>query len=644
MIKKWHKSILIEEINFDELPKTIHSQINNLTPETDVLDYEALFSELNVDFENILDELEEVEEDDKQKYIYDLLMNILPKKNELKHVEKDMAKFDFWNYISWTLNNEHDVDAYAKDKNQQFIDETLEEWKQEKVSRLVELRERLYRERDLRKLELLEKRKQDKLNKAEQAELDYIEEFDDGHTDLLENHSPDEFKVSEEEFNMPESNQLDEMDGPSFDFGNVEMFGAGEESEYSMSEINLDEDFSDFNPKLKMDTPQEIEDDKYQNQNNSVETKVETQIEEKIEIREVEKIVTDPSLVKKIEEQQKEIQSIINKSNEEISREKQAMQKVLHSKDEELALLEKTLMEYIEKEREEFEKQREIFEEEIESRNEHISELKHEVFELHSDEEEKKKEKEALIKAATLEELQKMPKKELRVLCDRLTINYSKTEVKASLITKLMAKATKLERRYNKVDIEDELHRRLEQMKQVENINATKELNVDPFANMDVNQGLDDPFSSNGDPFAGMIDNTGMDDMFGDGNDPFGNIDMGDGMDDMFGGGNDPFANVDTSGGMDDAFSNSSDPFANIDASDGMDDTFSNSSDPFANMSQQQGMDDGFSSSEDPFSNMNMEQSGLRDKMITDESNPEESNNSENLNKKKKRKWRFNKR
>lgn len=627
MIKKWHKSILVESINYDELPKEIKRKIMALTPEDEVLDYEDLFTQLNVDFEGVLDELNEVEDEEKQQYIFDLLMSILPKKNELKHVEKDMAKFDFWNYMSWTLNQEHDVDEFSKEKNQQFIDETLEEWKQEKVSRLVELRERLYKERDERKLELLEKRRNEKLNKAEEKELEYIEQFDDGHVDSF-NFDFNSNEIDQvQDIKIDELDSMDEINEPKFDFGDIETFGAGEDNGYNMSEIDLDGDFSEFNPKMNLEEPKEIKEGKFASQQ-PMEQQTNNQTAEKkikVEIKEIEKYVTDPALLKKIEEKEQEINKLIQKSQEDIEKEKKSAERIVAGKDEELQILEKKLTEYIENEREQFEKEKEIFEEEIDSRNEKISELKHEIFEMHNEDEEAQKEKEALIRAATLEELKKMKKQDLRRLCDRLTINYSKTELKESLINKLVLKAKKLERVYNQVDIEDEVERRLEIMKNNKDFSATKELTVDPFENINNQQGLDDPFSNGNDPFGDLVQDSGMDDMFGGGSDPFGNIDMSGGMDDMFGGGNDPFANVDTNGGMDDEFGSSSDPFANVDTSGGMDDEFGGgNNDPFANVKNDGGMDDSFSSSSDPFSNLNMQQAGLTDSTTPTETEEEQ--------------------
>lgn len=608
MIKKWHRIILVEEIDFTKIPQELKDNVTRVTNKDKILSYEPLFEALGYSFDDVLNELDQVEEEGKKNYIYQLFIDTLPKKQEIKDIEKDMAKFDLWNYIASTLNPDHDAAAFEKELEEQYLSETLDDWKHEKVSRLVEVRERLEKERLKRKKELLERKKQKKLDAEEKEELEYIEEYDK-YQDELKKMRIEELKQNGPAFTDDLMGDIN-LDGDFTDFNSPEipeeelealMNPEGEFKTEGMEEMN---ELQGSNKEEKLETTEIVEDERPNARRNKLKGKssssqTEKEVEkEVVKTIEIIKEVESPRTLQKLEEQRREIEQILQKSQAILNREADKFQQELTRKEEELL-----------KAKEEFEKQseeeKEIHSSEISEKEEEINELRDVLAQKIQEEEEFKSSQLALEEASAYEELRKASKKELKELCDRLTIQYTPMEAKTSLIEKLMIKSDRLKRRYNILDIEEEVEKRLEQSKEQM---LTKEFAVDPFAGTNPSAGLDDPFSSGGgsDPFGNFQQSGGMDDMFGGGADPFGNVQMGSGMDDMFGGGSDPFGNVDVGGGMDDMFGGGSDPFGNVQMGGGMDDSFGTQDDPFGNMNMSGGSaDDAFSGTSDPFANMN---------------------------------------
>lgn len=585
MIKKWHKAILLEEIDFDKIPSSIVREVEELTNERNVLAYEKLFVEMGYDFDDIINELEQVDEEYRKNYIYQLFKDTLPTKQELKNVEREMGNFELWNFISSTFNEDHIPREYTKELNKQFRKETLESWKYEKISRLTELREKLLPERQLRKEELIEKCTSKTATKEEEKELEYIEEYDQHQVELV---NTPELTVDEEKFDHLEINDLD------VDFGM--------DNDIEMSSVDIDGDFGDFNQgsdeefylneeqikaKEEKETVEVQNNSEEQHEKDSEDSK--TEIEKEVETIEVIKEVTDPNLTRIIEEQEKQIEEIIVKSNKTLNQEQERFQKQIEE-----------LQEAIEKTKESYEriseKEKEEFDHEISKKEEEIGILRDWISESKAEAERELERKKAIDKALAFEELNATSKKELRKLCDKLTITYTKKDKKYQLVSKLMVKADRLLRRYNDIDLEDEIEKR---MKMGEGQLLTKEFSIDPFANLNANT-TPDMFSVEGDPFANFDQGANSEDLFGNEQDPFGNIDMGDSMD-MFGGGNDPFANFDPGESADNMFGNQDDPFKNMTNDSGMEDEFATQDDPFKNIDKNSGMDNEFSSGTDPF-------------------------------------------
>ncbi len=594
MINKWHKAILVKEIDYDAIPRSITRAVKELNNKKGVLEYEPLFVELGYDFDIVIEELEQVEEKDKKNYIYHLMIEALPKKQELKHIEKAMAKFDLWNYLSSTLNEEHDIEAFSKELDKEFLEESREDWKKEKISRIAQKRDAMLVEREKRKDELLRKRNNEKASAEEEAELEYILKqmgiVDEGKP----KNKSDEENSKLENKNTDEENTVDlngadfDISGGEFDLAGVDMDSL-KETNNSLSEINLDDDFTELNQPAKLEDEKlnvsQIEGEVHEeSKNTNVENKKEKRVKFKKgktitkevikhETVEVEVFKTDPHLISKLEEKEKELNNVLVHSKEEIERAKLEIEKLNKEKDRELEEANERYIKLSEEERKSFEEEKAKHKLEVQEREDKIEELNNYIKEHERAEKEKEELEEKVRKASTYDELKSMSKKDLRLLCEDLTINFHKKERKDDLIDKLMKKSKILNRIYNMVDVEKEVMKRLK--KQEESLSGTKELVVDPFNDVNISNTADDMFSNGSDPFGNIDVSGGMDDMFGGGTDPFGNVDTSGGMDDMFGGGTDPFGNVDTTSAMDDEFSGGSDPFGNVQTGGNMDDEFS---------------------------------------------------------------------
>lgn len=603
MIKKWHKTILLEEIDFSKIPPSIHASIQSLTEETPVLEYEHLFTSLDFDFDNVLDQLQDVEDEDKPKYIYQLLIDNLPTHSNLKYVEEKLEKFEVYNKLAQTFNPDHDPKKYSKQKDKEYTKSSEQDWKNEKISGINALRERLYREKKDRKEYLLEQRRIKKITEEEAKELAYMEEFEKHQEEVRQKAREEAQKLLEEQnTNLNEGEELKIEDGFS-DFNLDDGFGdfnangeepdfGGEEGEFGFENSEQIEAPTEIIPDIEaqQEPMQQVEN------RQSVEVEKETVVKEseKIVEKEVIKEITDPKLTKRIEELEKNNESLIVQQHETLQKEHDRYKSMLDSKENEL-------LSEIERLTEDNKLEKEEFVAEIKEKQEQINQLKDYIKGIKEKEEQLKETQEALELSSVKENLQAMSKSELRELAEKLTINFNKRESKKELIDKLMWKAEVLIVKYNHMDVEEVVKRRVQAAKEQM---LTSEFNVDPHSNREFNNESGNPdegFGLTEDPFANFEQGGSMDDLFGAGADPFGNLDMGGGMDDMFGGASDPFANVDMSDGMDDAFGSSSDPFANVDTGGGMDDAFGSSSDPFANLEAVSDSDSEFGQSKDPF-------------------------------------------
>ncbi len=622
MLKKWHKSLLIEKIDDYSVTSALINFINRakdtdeeLHPEIE--EFKPFLEELGLVYDDVLEELHEltideevIERDEdstdeqhqekldyllyKKQYNHVLLtlLNATPMIKELKYIQEDVAKFDLWNLIASKLNPNHDPVAYAREKDFRLVDELEEEWKEQKISRLAETRERLLEEREERRKALLKRRRQKSITNDEEKELEHMKEYDKYQNNLYKEAKKEQKESIEEDGHIDHLNALED----------------------SLNTLSLDNDFSDFNipeengmfgdmldnaeiegqplknvevevqnePELPIvqedvaEQPKVIVDE----EKSESETKVVTEERVVTEIKEVEKIVSDPKVIAELEEKRKEINRILENSRIQLEKSQSRYKELQDQNSKEIASLQEKQKEELDAEKEIFNTERIELEQTIESNREEIEELSIKIQEDKQKALELLKQKEAIELAETKETLKGMRIKDLRDLADQLTIIHSKSDKKPTLINKIMEKADKLKIRYNILDLNDLVDIKVAALKdQV----GTKELAIDPFASMtDLDGGgMSDFNSDSSDPFANLDMGDGMDDPFGGGADPFGNIDINSGTDDPFGGGSDPFANVEASAGDDDPFGGGSDPFGNFDSSNGMDDSFSGSSDPF---------------------------------------------------------------
>lgn len=642
MLKKWHKSLLIEQIDESKVSSSLVNFIQRAKSEDEeqqpsIEEFKPFFEELGLIYEDILEELQEISIDEesvekteettdeqhqsmieyltyRKQYEHTLLslLNAIPMHKELKYIQEDIAKFDLWNNIASKLNPNHDPVQFAKEKDFELVARLEDEWKEQKLSRLIETRERLLQEREERRKALLKRRRQKAITKDEENELEYMKEYDKYQNDLYKQSVKEREKAVEEDGHIEHLNALEDslntlsLDNDFTDFNIPEenaIFGEMmDNAEIDGAPIKSNEEVMvNKEPELPSISEPEVDKPQIQEEVNAT-TQTEKVVEEKVvtEIKEVEKIVSDPKVIAELEEKRKEINRILENSRIQLEKAGARYKELQDQNSKEISQLLEKQKEVLESEKENFELEKNELEEVIEINKKEIDELALQIKEDRERAQALLKEKEAIELAETKETLRGMKIKELRDLADQLTVIYSKGEKKPILINKIMEKADKLKIRYSILDLNDLIDIKVEALKdQV----GTKELSVDPFASMtDLDGGTMPGFGmDDNDPFGNLDMGSGMDDPFGGGDDPFGNIDGNSGMDDPFGGGSDPFANVDTSGGGDDPFGGGTDPFGNVDSSGGMDDEFSGGSDPFGNMSQSGGMDDSFGGGSDPF-------------------------------------------
>lgn len=651
MLKKWHKSILIEKIDRDNISLAMEKFIDRIESEFNkpgIEEFKGPIEEIGLDFDVLTSELDKVEIDrdsivldeelvkkkkveeelskdqiidsiaekmlfeEKFKLATQTLLEALPKLQEVKHVKRDFAMFELWNMIASKLNPKHNPIKYAKDKDFKLVEELEIEWKSEKISRLATTRQRLLAEREERRKALLKRRRSKAITKDEEKELEYMAEYDKYQDALFQ-----ESQKLDDGLGLDSSIDLDHLD----------------QLEDSMGGIDLNADFSDFNapeengafgemlenaeiesgdgPKSKVEKIDDPIQDGSKTQGANSETsgnkksapQPKVKVEKTVEKKLVEKYVTDPKLIEKIESQRKHINEVLEKHRQHIQAAENKQKELLAENQERISKMHEATREMIESEKEIYEAEKNDLQVIIDDANEEIDYLNGQIEKEELKAQELISKKEALELAETYETLKGYKITKLRELADKLTLVYNKSIKKKDLIELLMNSADKLKLKYNTIEFNEAVEKRIEMLK---NQVGTTELSVDPYANMNsFDSGGDNSFNMDADPFAGLLDNNGMDDPFGGGSDPFANVDTTGGMDDAFSSGDDPFGNVDTSGGMDDAFAAGDDPFGNVDASGGMDDAFSGGSDPFGNIdNSDSGMDDSFSGGSDPFGNV----------------------------------------
>ncbi len=584
MINKWVGTILKEEVDFDKIDQPLFYKISRLTPDLEIFEYEELFEEFSISFDDILIELEEVEEDEKKQYIYNLFIGILPKKMGINSIDKPFARLNMWNKIMTIFNKDHNEEDFINVLFKDFENKSNEEWKNEKLRRINDLKNVIEDE--------VSDEVEDEAYNEESEVFDDVEDetyneesevFDDVedetyNEEVFENNEYE--KLNEDNdgiLEFDDNNEFGDQFNGEFESSNKDEFNEGFNGEFEMSKDEGDEQFNDnfvISKKEKVDEQFnesfEISENSENNEvvhrgskkiNNSKKQKINNSVKNKqlkvVKIEKIEKVIENPETRKKLEISLKTIE----KNKEEQKIEKSYFDNLIKSMQE--------------KHSADMEKNASILNEKINEKNSEILELKNLEKNKQKNENEKLRENEHKY-------IDSLTKPRLVEIAEHYEISDCKKLKKAELVKKIMEQYELNRVKYSEKDLKELINQKTKDLKEK---TGTQQNNFDSFMNDD--NLFDNPGN---DPFGNMEQDT--DKLFG-GNEGFSGLDVPNG-ENPFEMNNNEFGNFNVPNSEDDIFKNQKSGFENIDTNSNQDDMFGAQKDPFADI-------DNNDSSFDPF-------------------------------------------
>ncbi len=487
MINRWQKIILSDIYDREKIPFGVLERFAEMTHETYVDDWRWLFEKMGFNFDDVLEHVEEHDEYERRKFIYEYFKEQLPMKQNILEVKKALIEFEVWNNLLYMFDHHHDQMKYREESFLKYMHTSAEEWKYTKLRRLNEVRNSLGERQKLRKLELdLRVANGDQLSRDEEDELNFYNEYDKFQHDHKGKVLSDMIRVS------------------------------GGSEEIGFRGINFDSDFSQFNNpefvdeirEMKEQMHQKIVEAEFQAREKIKEVRKEKFLLEKQKNEEVKHLedIKERELLELEEIREKDIATLQEEAHFELD---SAIQHKEHELNDAIDKFEHDKQRFIE----EFEIELAMKLEKIEELNgtlENEKAMQEEIERRNEEEIERLQAEWDILQNDQIQDyLRTAKKKELIALAHTLQIPIPTSDVVKELKKKISERSDMLQLRYSEKDVEEIIAKRIQELQESSGGNQEA-------GGGDSLAGGGDSFGGGGDAFGGGGD------AFGGGGDAFG--------------------------------------------------------------------------------------------------------------------------